>query len=113
VHYTADAVQTLVFASHDGGMTWALLPGRIPGGGQVQFVSADDGFAWDGGQLNATHDGGKTWAPVSTSSSFGADFWKMDFVSVNAGWALTMDATSHVSVYRTTDGGKSWTVLIQ
>jgi photosystem II stability/assembly factor-like uncharacterized protein len=112
VHYTADAVQTLVFVTHDGGKTWTLLPGRIPGGRQVQFVSLNDGFAWDGSQLNITHDGGKTWTPVTSSTSFGADFWRMDFITPSTGWAMTMDATSHVSLFATTDGGATWTALI-
>ena len=36
----------------------------------------------------------------------------MQFVNATTGWALTSDANSHRMLYKTVDGGATWTVLI-
>jgi photosystem II stability/assembly factor-like uncharacterized protein len=36
----------------------------------------------------------------------------IDFVNASTGWALTGDASSHYSLYKTLDGGATWTALI-
>ena len=34
------------------------------------------------------------------------------FVDPTTGWAVTSDASSHYTLYKTTDGGATWNVLI-
>jgi photosystem II stability/assembly factor-like uncharacterized protein len=36
----------------------------------------------------------------------------MQFVNATTGWVLTSDASSHRSLYKTIDGGNTWTTII-
>jgi hypothetical protein len=37
----------------------------------------------------------------------------VQFVNASIGWAVTSDANSHYMLYKSVDGGATWTVLIQ
>lgn len=79
----------------DGGQTWAAMPKALG----VDFVNARHG--WLG--ANKTTDGGATWAYIN--GEIGA--YGVDFVDSLLGWRAA-DRTD-TSVYKTTDGGNSWT----
>jgi photosystem II stability/assembly factor-like uncharacterized protein len=34
------------------------------------------------------------------------------FVNATTGWALTGDASNHHSLYKTSDGGSTWNILV-
>ena len=108
---TQNGVMMAIYYSHDGGMNWALTPTMIPSGGSMNFVSANDGFVWNGSEFYVTHDGAKTWTTVSPGISFGDNFAGMDFVSTEIGFVLTNDVTGTRVLYKTTDGGATWTVI--
>jgi photosystem II stability/assembly factor-like uncharacterized protein len=121
--------------STDGGRTWTFsaLPGCLQGCGanlMVSFVDPEHGFATIGPgetgptMLFATDDGGATWTPAGSLPDLGSILVggpgpgpQMEFTSTLDGWALTgtrygYDAqqTSPGGVlYRTVDGGMSWT----
>ncbi len=86
-----------VYYSHDGGANWALTPTMIPNGGSMNFVSATDGFVWNGTDFYVTHDGAKTWTTVSPGVAFGDNFAGMDFVNTTTGFVLTNDARTRSS----------------
>ncbi|HEY9152785.1 MAG TPA: YCF48-related protein, partial [Anaerolineales bacterium] len=100
-----------IYYSHDGGLNWALTPTLIPNGGSMNFVSATDGFVWNGTNFYVTHDGAKTWTTVSPGISFGDNFAGMDFVSTTTGFVLTNDVTGTRVLYKTTDGGTTWVAV--
>ncbi|HUI88527.1 MAG TPA: YCF48-related protein [Anaerolineales bacterium] len=99
-----------VYYSHDGGSNWALTPTMIPNGGSLNFVSAADGFVWNGTEFYVTHDGAKSWTTVSPGIAFGDSFSGMDFLNTTTGFVLT-DDTRTIVLYKTTDGGSTWAVL--
>ncbi len=100
-----------VYYSHDGGSNWALTPKLIPNGGSMDFVSATDGFVWNGSQFYVTHDGAQTWMTVSPGIAFGDNFAGMDFVNTQIGFVLTNNTVGTRILYKTMDGGATWTVV--
>jgi len=111
----------------DSGTTWVditpegLRPSTIKG---VFFLNPDYGWLIapekESGSLLAyrTEDGGKNWetAPLGTSDadSYGAASY-VSFADTKNGWAVVKLVTgpnfSRGDLYRTTDGGISWTKL--
>jgi len=56
------------FVTHDGGVTWAVLPISGPlRGGSLQFVNSSIGWALRLGQLVRSTDGGRTWTTLVPS----------------------------------------------
>ena len=106
-------LDTVVYRTRDGGETWT--PGQVISGGRPSdFSSVSDGVAWGGGgQLNVTHDAGQTWGAVTPDVDFSASLGSIQFVSPLVGWALTTNEALDPSLYKTTDGGATWTLLIQ
>jgi photosystem II stability/assembly factor-like uncharacterized protein len=100
-----------VYYSHDGGTNWALTSKLIPNGGSMDFVSANDGFVWNGSEFFVTHDGAQTWATVSPGIAFGDNFAGMDFVNTLVGFVLTDNVAGTRVFYKTMDGGATWTVV--
>jgi photosystem II stability/assembly factor-like uncharacterized protein len=100
------------YISHDSGQTWtASAP--VAQGGFVAVGSASDFFVWDGSTLlNVSHDGGASWSTITPNIDIKDNMVSMQFVNASTGWVLTSDASSHRSLYRTTDGGNIWTMII-
>jgi photosystem II stability/assembly factor-like uncharacterized protein len=106
-------MQTSIYVTHDAGKTWLLTPTSIPNGGSVDFLSATEAVIYNGEQFYVTRDAADTWNIVSPDIVFGDTFAWMDFVNPSGGWVLTLDpTTNHSSLYRTTDGGSTWSVVI-
>ena len=112
--------------STDGGRTWSFsaLPGCLQACGanlSMSFVDAEQGFAAIGsGQpgstmLFSTDDGGATWTELGAKRNLGGSA-QIVFSSALDGWAITGptlgDRGQQTSpggvLYRTTDGGVSW-----
>jgi photosystem II stability/assembly factor-like uncharacterized protein len=115
VTMVANATNLVIYKSSDGGTTWTPSPGWVADAGRgelTDFVTPQDGFVWANGRFAVTHDGAKTWETVTPSVPFGDNFASMDFVNTSTGWVLTMDANSHTSLYKSTDGGSTWATII-
>ena len=106
-----NGVVMAIYVSHDSGKTWTRSQTLIPQGGQVDFVSAKDGFVWNGTSFYVTHDGAQTWTTVNPDVAFAESFSGMDFVSPTVGFVITSDASGAHALYKTTDGGATWNVL--
>jgi hypothetical protein len=72
----------------------------------------NDGFTWNiNGYLQVTHNAGASWTQVPSNINFGDNIPIMDFVSTTTGWMVQNQADGTSPLYRTTDGGKTWTLL--
>ena len=75
------------------------------------FLSPQEAVIYNGEQFYVTHDGARTWVTVTPNISFGDSFAGMDFVNTSSGWVLTFDGNQR-SLYRTTDGGTTWSAVL-
>ncbi len=106
------ANSTIFFTTQDGGSTW-LPTSAVTGLGKYSLVSASQAFVWDGGPvLYFSQDGMLNWTQVHPNITPADNLSAIQFVDVHTGWMLAMDASSHASLYKTTDGGATWTALI-
>jgi photosystem II stability/assembly factor-like uncharacterized protein len=102
-----------IYVTHDGGTTWTRSTSFARQGWNADFVSIKDGFTWNaGGYLQVTHNAGGSWSQVTSNVNFGDNIPSLDFVSTTTGWAILNDFnTGTTTLYRTTDGGVTWTPL--
>ena len=105
----------LIYRSDDSGQTW-IYQGLVQNGQDVDFDSPSSGWiASDMGLYHST-DGGVTWSAMSPAGIPATDsILKVDFVDGQYGWVLSTPDPSTMSplhLYRTVDGGASWTQLM-
>jgi photosystem II stability/assembly factor-like uncharacterized protein len=112
VRMAGDSTETAVYVTRDGGNSWTLTPTMIPNAGPADFVSAEEVIIYNGEQFYVTRDAATTWSTVSPDIVFGDSFATMDFVNANTGWIISV-AEDHRSLYRTNDGGATWSPVIQ
>ena len=111
---TSDNTNLAVYTSHDSGDTWLLMPTLIPNGGSTDFLSAAEAVIYNGEQFYVTRDAARTWTIIPPDIKFGETFAGMDFVNALSGWVITLDPTNnHRSLYRTSDGGATWSPVVQ
>ncbi len=103
---------TVFYLTQDGGATWTpTFPVNMAG--RYAIANLRDIWVWDGGAgMLVSHDSGMTWSLVSTNINVTDTLMQIDFVDATTGWALTGDVNSRYSLYKTTDGGATWTALI-
>ena len=119
--YLQDTTELTFFISHDGGNTWngnPLVVGRMIPPGQVSFGDARRAWGWDGGsRIYFTTDGSQTWTALTSSLDLSGRLAQMEFVPGPSdqftGWALSsVDESGHSQLFRTTDNGTTWTLVV-
>jgi photosystem II stability/assembly factor-like uncharacterized protein len=108
---SGDSIQTAVYVTHDAGKTWAVPSTPLDGAGASVFLSPQEAVIYNGEQFYVTHDAARTWVTVSPNIQFGESFAGMEFVNTSTGWVLTFDG-NHRSLYRTDDGGTTWSAVL-
>jgi hypothetical protein len=117
----------VMYHTTDGGLTWEER--SLPGGGMIDFTSANHGWTLagpQGDQLYQTQDGGYTWQSLETDATAplglrdplrsglpGAG--EISYVDSAVAWAFTragecdsQSCTSSSALWRTLDGGVTW-----
>ena len=101
-----------IYVTHDGGTTWARSASFARQGWNADFVTVNNGFTWNiNGYLQVTHNAGGSWTQVASNVNFGDDIPIMDFVSTTTGWVVQNEINGVTPLYRTTNGGATWTLL--
>lgn len=78
--------------------------------GTVAFVSPTKGFICGTGKnFFKTLDGGITWTPIALPGYAGEPLYNVTFIDENIGLVCGNSAVGSIDVYRTTDGGNTWT----
>ena len=101
-----------LYITHDGGATWQASPGFARNAEHTDVISMSNTISWDwANRFHVTGNGGGTWTTVTPNVNFGQDFRELDFVSPATGWARLQLPDGRPALYRTTDGGATWTGL--
>jgi photosystem II stability/assembly factor-like uncharacterized protein len=103
---------TLFLTTQDGGATWTAGK-SVAGSGHYSVASMNDIFVWFGGELSVSQDSGQSWTVLTPNADLSANLTQLQFVDDQTGWAVTSDTNGHTSLYKSTDGGKHWTVQVQ
>jgi len=120
-----------IYTSADGGSSWTLAgssgpsaagvpaaQGRVPAGGYLdQLALTGPGVGWMAlgrGTLVVSRDGGRSWTPAIAAGAVaaGSGILRVTFVA-GSGWAIANGVSlpggsAAAVVYRTGDGGGSW-----
>lgn len=102
----------IFYRTTDGGATWT--PGeRIISIGLYSPISFETIFVWTGSsKLYVSRDSGQTWQTVGTNVDISETLFGMQFADENTGWALTSSDGVETTLYKTTDGGATWSIII-
>jgi photosystem II stability/assembly factor-like uncharacterized protein len=93
----------LFYSSRDGGENWGLAA-RMAGAVRPAVTSMRDWTVTVDGRPMVSHDAGQTWSRLQ--SVLEVESTVVALVNPNSGWAWRPDA-----LYRTSDGGRSWTPI--
>ena len=89
-----------------------LLPAFARNAQHTDIISMGNTISWDWANVfHVTNNCGSSWTTVTPNVSFGDDFRGLDFVSTTTGWVTLRHPDDSTSLYRTTDGGSTWTLL--
>jgi photosystem II stability/assembly factor-like uncharacterized protein len=102
-----------IFRTTNGGQTWSSVSGFPIGGSwyHQKYVSATTGFIGCNGALVRTTNAGATWQ----LRAFYPDcpsFTGMDFIDANTGLGSGGRPSFESGVFKTTDGGTTWTLML-
>ena len=95
-----------ILATSNGGKTWTRQYAGSTTVRQFSFISDSAGWAMGRGQLLHTSNGGRTWTVAGKPPHA---LQQIAFVTPSQGWAIAGDSPNSRVLYRTTDGGRSWT----
>ena len=112
VNMAGDSTETAIYVTHDAGDTWALTPTLIPNGSTSDFLTVDEAVVYNGEQFYVTRDTARTWSIIPPDITFGESFFGMDFANISSGWVITVDSENHHALYRTNDGGATWSPIL-
>lgn len=112
IRIQSETPQTVVYLTEDGGNTWSQLPVTFEGYGFLETPSANEMIFYYADQFYVTKDAGVTVQKVTPDVKFGDSITDMSFVNSKTGWVVAISLDGRQTLYKTTDGGATWTLLI-
>jgi photosystem II stability/assembly factor-like uncharacterized protein len=106
---TSETPQILVYRTSDGGNTWEFLPVEFNGYGILETPSASEMIFYASDQFHVTNDAGVTVQQITPDIPFGESITDMSFANSQTGWVIYADPSGARILYKTTDGGATWT----
>ncbi len=101
-----------LYVSHDGGNTWTPSSSYARNAEFTDLVSPVSAISWNWTNLlHVTQAAGANWTTVTPNLNFGETFRALDFVSPATGWLIQAPVNGSTPLYRTLDGGATWTIL--
>jgi photosystem II stability/assembly factor-like uncharacterized protein len=109
---TSEHPQSLIFLTGNGGITWQPLSGVFPRAEFIETPSAEEIVFYAEGQFYVTKNAGQTFEVIDPDVDFGDAVLDMSFANSSTGWVVAFDANGKNSLYKTTDGGRTWLAII-
>ncbi|NTU56279.1 MAG: hypothetical protein HGA79_08520, partial [Anaerolineales bacterium] len=101
-----------LYTTRDGGNTWTPSPAFARNAQQTVITSMSHAISWDwAGVFHVTNNAGGSWTTITPNINFGEAFRGLDFVSATTGWVRQITPDGLTSLYRTLDGGYTWTLV--
>lgn len=109
--YGLETSSTIFYITEDGGDTWTPTS-MVPVLGRYSVPTFDNFIVWDGNTLYSSSDRGETWLEVTPDLNLDQMIATLDFVDASNGFVTWMDAEGNAGLYRTEDGGVTWTAIM-
>ncbi|MFL5655481.1 MAG: WD40/YVTN/BNR-like repeat-containing protein [Ktedonobacteraceae bacterium] len=103
-------IATVIYTTHDGGTTWQATTPVPVALSAVDFLDMQHGWVTDGSILYATSNGGHHWTKIVPGTGF-KHITQLDFISSTVGWAIGGQGTGAPFLFKTVDGGQTWTPI--
>jgi len=101
-----------LYTTHDGGNTWSASSNFARNAELTDLISLTSATGWDwSNTFHVTGNSGSTWQTVNPNLNFADTFRSMDFISTTTGWLIENPVNGSTPLYRTFDGGATWTLL--
>jgi hypothetical protein len=119
--FVFDDFLMVFYTTEDGGLNWTFRS-QVADVGIMSFdyrfraATEQDLFFVCGNDLCASHDGALTWERIPTilnwnNREFADSVSAFDFADASTGWALAKNPDESRSLWKTKDGGWTWTTL--
>jgi photosystem II stability/assembly factor-like uncharacterized protein len=112
----AQVTQHHLYGTADDGATWVRLADPSHTGGPGLMADNGSGHAFlttngDSDEMDASFDGAEHWATLFSSGGSFSGWSGLQFVNASIGFVVAPSPSTPSHLYRTTDGGVTWSVL--
>jgi photosystem II stability/assembly factor-like uncharacterized protein len=108
----ASGPDLFLYRTTNGGSTWTISSSFVRPSFTADVITATNAITWGrNSKFRTTSNTGASWADVIPNINFGDNINNLDFVSTTTGWLTQYSDSGATALYRTSDGGRTWTLL--
>ncbi|MBI3151290.1 MAG: hypothetical protein HYZ21_04110 [Chloroflexi bacterium] len=111
IRMTSATLETILYTTNNGGETWEPALATLPSSGMLEIPSAQEMIFYYNNQFYVTKDAASTFEIIDPNIAFGESLTDMSFVNSSSGWVVTTSPTNQRTLYKTTDGGRTWSPI--